>query len=275
MSAESIRARCGLLRHGDKFCEVKGMAIRCKKIRWGLTIWLPFFAGAVNAACIVQSPQTQQRVIELYTSEGCSSCPPADQWMSLIKPQAAIALAFHVDYWDSSGWRDRFDSPRYTARQRDLLGRNGQTIYTPEVALNGKEWRAWSSGIMPKAEPAPSASIPSLSLQVEAGNPVQLTLQTQLGTNQNDQTWRAYFAITEDDLHTAVKAGENRGKELKHDHVVRAFGGPYALDKASTKLEFPADLSIQNATVVAFVQNTETGVIAQAVQQPLQRCALN
>ncbi|QBB70972.1 DUF1223 domain-containing protein [Pseudolysobacter antarcticus] len=251
------------------------MAIRYHKTRLGLMIYMSFFAGAVNAACVAQSPEAQQKVIELYTSEGCSSCPPADHWMSLIKPQAAIALAFHVDYWDSSGWRDRFDSPRYTARQRDLLGRNGQTIYTPEVALNGKEWQGWSSGKVPKTDPAASVSIPSLSLQVEPGNPVQLTLQTQLGTNQNDKTWRAYFAITEDDLHTAVKAGENRGKELKHDHVVRAFGGPYALDKASAKLDFPANVSVQNATVVAFVQNTETGVIAQAVQQPLQSCAVN
>ena len=251
------------------------MAIQCKKTCLSMMVWLPLLAGPVNATCVAQSPQAQQKVIELYTSEGCSSCPPADHWMSLIKPQAAIALAFHVDYWDSSGWRDRFDSPRYTARQHDLLGRNGQTIYTPEVALNGKEWRGWSSGKVPVAEPANSASIPSLSLQVEPGNPVQLTLQTQLGPNQNDKAWRAYFAITEDDLHTAVKAGENRGKELKHDHVVRAFGGPYALDKANAKLEFPANVSVQNATVVAFVQNTETGVIAQAVQQRLQSCALN
>ena len=96
---------------------------------------------------VIESGATQTAVVELYTSEGCNSCPPADRWLSRLAqtPQAedeVLALAFHVDYWDYLGWKDRFSSSEYTSRQRQLGANNLQrTIYTPEFFVNGMEAR--------------------------------------------------------------------------------------------------------------------------------------
>ena len=103
---------------------------------------LPLAASAVDAACAVQSGARQTPVVELYTSEGCSSCPPADRWLSTLKGQPVVAQAFHVGYWDYIGWVDRFASPAHTTRQRDLAARNGlNNIYTPQLVRDGRDWR--------------------------------------------------------------------------------------------------------------------------------------
>src|SRR5215208_4087318 len=99
-------------------------------------------ALASTALCKAESPATLTPVIELYTSEGCSSCPPADRWLSTLKTgdgnARAVVQAFHVGYWDYIGWIDRFASPAFTERQRQIARRNGQSgIYTPQVVRNG------------------------------------------------------------------------------------------------------------------------------------------
>ena len=84
-------------------------------------------------------------VVELYTSEGCSSCPPADRWLSTLKNRPdVVALAFHVNYWDQLGWPDRFASAAFTERQRQLMAPSGSRyVYTPQVIANGQDWRGW------------------------------------------------------------------------------------------------------------------------------------
>jgi hypothetical protein len=116
---------------------------------------------ASQNSCAAQSGATQAPVIELYTSEGCSSCPPADKWLSSLKTpgagpgsdkggavtgavNGAVVQAFHVGYWDYIGWVDRFASPAHTTRQRQIAALGGQsTIYTPQAVLNGRDWRNW------------------------------------------------------------------------------------------------------------------------------------
>src|SRR3569832_2853705 len=103
--------------------------------------------AAPNEACQARSPATLTPVVELYTSEGCSSCPPADRWLSALKDDAAkgrvVAQAFHVGYWDYIGWADRFASPVFTVRQRQVASWNRQsTIYTPQIVRNGLDWRS-------------------------------------------------------------------------------------------------------------------------------------
>ena len=108
-------------------------------------------APAANAQlCRTDSPAHKVALVELYTSEGCSSCPPADRWLSALvsKPrdESIVALALHVDYWDYLGWRDRFSSPVFTQRQNTLtkLGQ-AQFAYTPEVFLGMREFPGWSN----------------------------------------------------------------------------------------------------------------------------------
>jgi len=113
------------------------------------TIGLLGAAATVRAAdtCSAKSPRHAVPVVELYTSEGCNSCPPADRWLSRLKtdPQT-IALAFHVDYWDRLGWKDRFASPAYTQRQAEQQTVNGARFsYTPQVVVDGVDRKDWPS----------------------------------------------------------------------------------------------------------------------------------
>jgi len=132
-------------------------------------------AGAIAASCGVSSAPTRTPLITLYTSEGCSSCPPADRWLSQLTTRSDIvALAFHVDYWDYIGWKDRFGDPRNTARQREWArATHTRTIYTPQILVNGKDaflWRTKDPLVAPnKAAPAPR-SPPGPAAQRRAGS---------------------------------------------------------------------------------------------------------
>jgi hypothetical protein len=109
-------------------------------------------AHASKAVCKAESPVALTPVIELYTSEGCSSCPPADRWLSSLKARAAgggaVVQAFHVSYWDYIGWIDRFASPAHTVRQRAIAAQNGKSgVYTPQLVRNGQDWRDYSRAL--------------------------------------------------------------------------------------------------------------------------------
>lgn len=232
-------------------------------------------AGGAQARCIAHSAALRTHLIELYTSEGCSSCPPADAWLRTVHAGVdVVPLEFHVDYWDSLGWQDRFADPRFTQRQRELATRSGSGIvYTPEVALDGRESRNWS-GLAPRATQAAASA---LTLRVEGSG---AHLQAQLDATPIAATgdWRAYFVVSEDDLSSAVRAGENRGALLRHDDTVRAFAGPLPLQAggdtwtARTVFALPRDVVTAHAALTAFVQDGHNGTIAQVVRQPLQAC---
>jgi len=185
---------------------------------------LPAFAGE---PIVVSSGDKQTAVVELYTSEGCSSCPPADRWLSrLVKiPKGEIdvlALAFHVDYWDYLGWKDRFASADYTRRQRQLGANNLQhTIYTPEFFVNGMEVRG-ASNILEKIEQANAQPAP-LVLELTVSRE-QTSLVVDLHSpGERDTIGQIHlrYLVYENDLSTDVKRGENSGETLKHQQVVR------------------------------------------------------
>src|SRR5437762_13623520 len=110
--------------------------------------------GSMPPATTFESGKTQASLIELFTSEGCSSCPPAEKWLSALKLnpdlwKRTVPVAFHVDYWDRLGWRDRFAKPEFTSRQqRYAAAWGGDSVYTPGFVVNGKEWRGWFGGNM-------------------------------------------------------------------------------------------------------------------------------
>lgn len=177
-------------------------------------------APVAGASCQAQSGPQLTPVLELYTSEGCSSCPPADRWISTLKPAAAqgrvVVQAFHVGYWDSIGWVDRFAAPAHTARQRELATLNGQRgIYTPQLVRNGRDWRDYGAALNRPAE-APGAGI---TLSRAAPDQVEATVIPQPGVAQ----WAAYWTVTEHGHSSKVKAGENAGELLHHDFVVRQY----------------------------------------------------
>ena len=171
--------------------------------------------------CSARSAATAAPVVELYTSEGCSSCPPADKWLSRLKADpSVVALAFHVDYWDRLGWKDRFASPAYTQRQAQQQVTSGARFsYTPQVLIDGVDRPDW-----PGATSALTASRrPVAAVAVQLARDATGYVATVAPAANAPAQLAAYWAVTEQGHRSAVKAGENEGASLAHDYVVREY----------------------------------------------------
>ena len=176
--------------------------------------------GSTLPAKTFESSETQNSLIELFTSEGCSSCPPAEKWISALKSSPElwnkiVPVAFHVDYWDRLGWRDRFAKPEFTSRQQRYAATwGGDSVYTPGFVINGKEWRGWfgSNGM-------PTSSTKVGVLRVSLGGDRKLTA-TFVPETTHPRALTLNVALLGNDLESDVKRGENSGRKLRHDFVV-------------------------------------------------------
>lgn len=211
-------------------------------------------------SCQVQSSATVPTLVELYTSEGCDSCPSADRWLSGLKKTRpdVIAAAFHVDYWDRLGWKDRFASPTYTARQAQSLATSGARFaYTPQLIVDGRDWRG---SALPPASTARATVL--LKLQRGGEDQVRVDLQPLAGAPAQVKLW---WAVVEDGHQTEVKAGENRGVTLRHDDVVRDYGSLAAVTGAqSVSLKMLAGSKSRRLLVVA--TDPVSGRVLQAAE---------
>jgi len=258
----------------------------------------PWFAFVVVAACMwtvmparaeVCSAKSGSRtvaLVELYTSEGCDSCPPADRWLASTFPVGAtganaIALAFHVDYWDRLGWKDRFAAPEWTERQHAAARANRSSfVYTPQVLVQGRELAGWRSKTAAAAVAATAAAPAraSVALEAEARRGVLAVKAAAHVQRDADRAGAALYVVLADSAHVSeVKAGENAGARLAHDHVVRALRGGFAVNgsgEAIGEITLPLPAEPGRApTVVAFVQNPATGDVLQALALPVAGCA--
>ena len=181
---------------------------------------LTMFAGVwANAAPMAfQSSGRQTALLELYTSEGCSSCPPTEAWLSRLKTAPGlwsefVPVAFHVDYWNKLGWRDKLSSEQYSDRQRSYARTwSAENIYTPEFVLNGMEWLNWTGhrGVPPAA--ATRAGV--LRAISPDGKHWQVNfVPVEKGTANYEMT----AALLASELASDVTAGENSGRHLNHD----------------------------------------------------------
>ena len=259
-----------------------------------LTLLLPLVApsgGAAPAACesgaVANSGAASATIVELYTSEGCDSCPPVDAWFATLRypRDGVVPLAFHVDYWDYIGWKDRFAKPAYAQRQRDAVTRQGsRTTYTPQLMLDGRDLRAGSypsrfqSRVREVAARAPRAG---LALDVKnSRDRIEVTLNATFVLPAERADAAVFIAVTEDNLASRVTAGENKGALLRHDHVVRELIGPLGVDSADwgkgnftvkRNVALAPDWKRGDLSLVAFLQNPRTGEILQALSTPLCR----
>ncbi|MGF6548419.1 DUF1223 domain-containing protein [Paraburkholderia youngii] len=252
-------------------------------------------AVAAGPQCATHSPAHRLALVELYSSEGCDSCPPADRWLGQWKSNSAahgiVPLALHVDYWNSLGWSDRFSQHRFTERQEKLTHlAGGHTIYTPEVFVAGRELRDWSQRDSFErrldelvAEPAQA----NVALELSPRAPGAFDVDAQFSTMAAAATGpsSAYLAVYENALTTQVGAGENRGATLHHERVVRAWFGPVPLVAGHARIRQDIDLReasvdakadpIDNAAdrfgVVAFVESDASGDVLQAADLPACR----
>ncbi|MGI8891364.1 MAG: DUF1223 domain-containing protein [Chthoniobacterales bacterium] len=185
-----------------------------------LVLTLPMVSSAETRFA---SGPAKTALVELYTSEGCSSCPPAEAWMSRLKDNPGlwkqfVPIAFHVDYWNNLGWRDRFSSAKWTERQRRYGALwNSTSVYTPAVVMNGDEVRNWSS-----RNPAlpNDAKTGSLTARTANGQTFEIEFKPTLG-EQGD--WQVHAALLTSGISEKIGAGENSGRNLKHDFVVMAL----------------------------------------------------
>jgi hypothetical protein len=246
---------------------------------------LSFLPIAAHAACDAKSPDHLVALIELYTSEGCDSCPPADNWLSHLvggdgAPHAltrVVPIAFHVDYWDRLGWKDRFASAKYTDRQYEQMHRQRATfVFTPQVMLQGRDFAQW------RATGDPAAAIAAVNTRRPRAN-IELAVEPQ-GTNAivdvhvtvpevRDRSHAVVaVALVQNKLSSDVRAGENAGKRLSHDHVVRQWRDGIAVDAGGEmrqRLQFPLPADAGPLEIVAFAEDAAGGDVLQALALPL------
>lgn len=253
-------------------------------MRFAAIMTFLLLSPAVAAAeCIARSGPTAAALLELYTSEGCNSCPPADRWLSRVTgtgfdSSRVVPLAYHVDYWDYIGWKDPFASPAWSERQRSSVKQSGgRIVYTPQVMLNGRDFPSWAAAgafsaalASTNARPSP-ASLTLLAARNGGEVLVSLDAALQVGLHAEHAV---FLALTESRLASAPRAGENKGATLEHDHVVRSmvrvgyFDANGRLRDRQAWMLSPSWKPDQLA-VTAFVQNTRTGEAVQAVRLAL------
>ncbi len=234
---------------------------------------------AYAAQCNAASGKTVVPLLELYTSEGCSSCPPAEQWLSSLDLGASklTPLAFHVDYWDYIGWKDRFARTAYSERQRKLAALGGaRFVYTPQFTFNGRDFRSWNDARLKLGIENSNNQIAHASLALNLSNEGkgEILLKTSAHSNYPDDARQAdiFIAIYENKLTSQVNTGENSGHELQHDYVVREFLGPYQFDRNNAfakTITLKPEWKGRNAGAAMFVQSRFTGSVLQSLKLPL------
>lgn len=234
------------------------------------------------------SPDNRVVLLELYTSEGCSSCPPADRFLSDLKvagisDKQLISLAFHVTYWDYIGWKDQFANKQYDERQRELAHKkNKSTVYTPQFVMSGDDYRSHATFSEDVNKLAKQKSTVDLVLTAHAlpgqGNidkqkadKLQLSLETDISASKIKDVG-FYLVIIENNLASDVNDGENEGEQLHHDYVVRQFLGPFFQSKPENQRSREQTVVLQpdwkrdDLSIVAFAENPHTGEVLQAVR---------
>ena len=229
----------------------------------GFALW-SFFHFTIFSKSRVPDSSKGFALVELFTSEGCSSCPAADEAViQLVKdfPEQVYVLGYHVDYWNYIGWKDEFSSAVFTQRQQEYGSHFGlSSVYTPEIVVNGESEFVGSKktvlvSVVKKAlEKNPSAEL-SLSINKENAS----TLRVKYEANVSEAS-TLNIALVQLQATTAVKRGENKGKSLHHINIVRSLKS-IPVDKSAKAviaLNLPSDLSMQDVEVVAFIQDKKT-----------------
>ena len=234
---------------------------------------------ATAGECRLQSPAHRVSVLELYTSEGCNSCPPADRWFSALAQQGvtsqnAVLLAFHIDYWNQLGWPDRFSQNRYSQRQREVASRASKgVVYTPQILLDGRDLRLNYSVDQLRStldvinrEPGQARIDAQVSASADA---LRITAEVEVTPGARAPGIRSWVAAYENGLQTQVKAGENAGKLLQHDYVVRELAGPFPLGADGRThlvhmVKLRSEWDAHNLGIAVFVERANSGEVLEA-----------
>jgi hypothetical protein len=230
--------------------------------------------SVISNAQNLKSAENSFVVIELFTSEGCSSCPPADKVLSEVIADARknkkpiYAMSFHVDYWNRLGWKDPYSNVKYTFRQNNYTDAMGELeVYTPQVFVNGKTSFVGSDKKRLLSEIGNEIKIPSacqLKL-MKSDSSTADTLIINYVASKTDKNYTLYIALVQRGLLSKVGRGENSGKTLTHDNVVRAFENTDLLfPNGSMKIPVNKFTLNQNFSIYGYVQQKQTKKILAA-----------
>ena len=218
-------------------------------------------AGAQPAATVERIPV----IVELFTSEGCSSCPPADAVLSELEKSQPVAnaqiitLGEHVDYWNYLGWSDPFSNAIFSERQQAYSQSLGSNTYTPQMIVNGRAEFNGSDAKKAAAAIARAIQTPQAKMNIKAGENSKISVLTSaLPTGVNATSLQVVLALTENNLSSNVVRGENAGRLLKHRTVVRSMKVIGTPAKAETSLTFDQQWKRENLQIVAFLQDSKT-----------------
>lgn len=219
----------------------------------------------ITFAQVFSTSSTAPTIIELYTSEGCSSCPPADQFLSSLATQedpflTIIPLAYHVDYWNYIGWEDRFSQTQYSQRQRQHVKEgNTSQVYTPGFVVNNQEWRNWYGG--DREIPQNRGAAGQLSAKLNKG-----FLQAKYtGHPEIAGPYLLNIAYLGMGITTEVKAGENKNRRLHHDYVVLDTLSQISQgNRWQIKLDEPPEKGQQKTAIAIWISAAKSLDVLQA-----------
>ncbi|OUR94835.1 hypothetical protein A9Q84_17145 [Halobacteriovorax marinus] len=228
-----------------------------------LTILLFLFSqNSLSCEESYQSTGFTPQVIELYTSEGCSSCPPADRWMNSLKGDKRLwkevfPLKFHVDYWDYIGWKDVLAKSQHTQRQRNYASTwKSRNVYTPGFVLNGREWRSYFSRKVPVSK---NYSGPILKVKRGSG---QYEIEYK---NSSKERVHLSMAILGSGIKHKIRRGENAGKFFNHNFAVLDYR-TFSLSREKLNISIPTIKkgSAEGYHAVFWVEKSPSREIIQA-----------
>ena len=239
-----------------------------------------FGTPAPAASCKAESGDRTVALVELYTSEGCSSCPPADRWLSGLAARGfgaerVVPLALHVDYWDYIGWKDPYGRREFSQRQRKLSQLQRMAlVYTPQVLVQGRDFPRWGTptfdAVVAEINARPAKARIVLEILGASGGTLDAQASAELADAARAGDAALYLAVFENRLTSRVTAGENSGRTLTHDYVVLEWLGPFAFGPGG-KLSERRPLALlpkgapERSGVAAFVQDRRTGEVLQAL----------
>lgn len=222
-------------------------------------------------------------LLEMFVSEGCGLCPAAEKYVNNLSEHGIgddqlIVLSFHIDYLNArKGWVDKFASPVFTNRQKQLAHLNRyEHIFTPELVVSGETVHSWREQLIDVIGFLNNyQSEVDINLQVsEAEQKLLIDSQLQIRGEANRQHSKLYLAVTEDNVFSEVRGGDNAGRDFNHQNLVRAWLGPFDLDadgksQIQHEIGLADDWQLDQLSVVAVVQNLSDGYVLQALALPL------
>jgi hypothetical protein len=252
-------------------------------MRLALVCFALGYAASLEAGqCTAHSGPNTTALVELYTSEGCSSCPPADRWLSSLTergylPDRVVPIALHVDYWDYIGWKDPYAKRDFSLRSRKLTQlQRLALVHTPQVMVQGRDFRGWGTAAFDEAVAKINATAARARLSLEIVSVERDALAVRASAELLDssvpEAAALYLAVYEDRLEGRVSRGENRGRAPAHDHVALEWHGPIAFVEprlvAERRLPVLPRAVAANSGLLGFVQNRRSAEVLQALMLP-------